>query len=143
MIIIIASVGVVYAAFFSQTLPTINVPKQLQLVACSTSPIPETQPSPGSGVILFDCGSSTAAFTVSNGPGMATPTFTIPTNPSTISTSLGITLTPATTCVGATITPLTSGTPLNLQDGGYDYCLGYSAVPVGGGTIGPVTISWS
>lgn len=140
VIVIVLTVGAVYA-IFSQTLPSVNIPGQFGLTPCPNPLVAEGTPTAGAGSILYDCGTGTHAFTVSNGPGQATPTWKpIPTSPTGITVTLSIT----TSGSCSAFSQLTNNTAFTFPvSASYDYCLGYSGVPLSGGTVGPVTIQWA
>jgi hypothetical protein len=91
-----------------------------------------------SGSILFRCRGAAQAFT-SNGGGPVTPTFTLPAPYTTL------TIVPhdpqATDCPSQAGIALTSGTPVSLAGGNYDYCTSFANPPSTG--LPQFTVTWS
>ncbi len=91
-----------------------------------------------SGSILFRCGAEAQAFT-SNGGGPVTPTFTLPAPYTTLTI---VHHDPqATDCPSQAGISLTSGTPVSLARGNYDYCTSFANPPSTG--LPQFTVTWS
>ncbi len=141
-IVALSSIGVTFAAttLLIQNTPPIPVPARAFLTStCDTLTLePSTTFTPENGVAVLDCGTGQPGFTVFNPPHSTfIATYTLPTvaqgtvGPLAVSTDQ---------CVNAII--LTSGQPILLAEGSYDYCLDYSGFPVSGGTIPGFTVDW-
>lgn len=134
-----ASAGTAYAAalLFTHTVPSVTVTAPAMSTTCAGTTLTASTTSITSGTsgsITLQCPGPVAVFTSTGGPD--TPSFTLPAG----YTSLTITAFSNTNLPCTAGTALTSGTPIAIAPGSYEYCLIYtnpsSAIP-------SFTVSWS
>ncbi|TMI42705.1 hypothetical protein E6H23_04305 [Candidatus Bathyarchaeota archaeon] len=132
-----------YAVILSQQTPTITPPAVPSLSSACGQLFQENTLTPVTGIAILDCGPGFPAFTVVNQNGASfTPVFTLPVLPVGTVDGLMVGLT-FQNCAGVLLV-LTSGQPISMISGDYQYCLSYTNFPATGGqSIPSFTIAWS
>ncbi len=146
LVLLAVSVLMVVYGAVTQTFPAITIPASGPAVVTSncSNLVQHDSPTALDGAIGFDCGSGTAAFTVTTA-GTSTPTFApSPTSGSTLLRIFPAPM-PSTGCTPFPrgVFSITSGSASSLATGSYDYCLGYASVAASGGSIPSFTVSWT
>ena len=143
-IAVILGASMVYAVFVNHNTPSVTPPAIPFLSSTCSNLVEEGALQPVTGIALLDCGPSIPAFTVTNqNQAQFTATFTLPSVAQGTVGPLEVSQT-VNQCAQGTGFLLSSGQPVPLPSGQYDYCLGYGGFPsTGGQTIPSFSIAWS
>src|SRR6266571_5607075 len=139
-LVVLGTSGTAYGltALFSHNVPSVTVTTPALSTTCASATLaasPATIFSGTSGTVTLQCPGPVAVFTSTGGSD--TPGFTLPTG----YTSLTLTSFINTNSPCTPGTALTTGTPVTISAGSYEYCLTYASPS--SGTVPSFTISWS
>lgn len=130
--------GAFALAVLTQNLPSYTATAPVISPSCTGT---LTAQSAGSGTVLFDCGTGTSAFSVTNGPATVTPVITYGAGNTYI--TVGIIPSTSTTCSGTGFQAIL-GTPINVPNGSYSYCATFTPPSTGTSiTFASLSVNWN